>query len=50
MFNIAIKIKREMVQMNSANIQHLIAMVIYMLAVVVIGIYFAKKANKNAES
>ncbi|MBR1969893.1 MAG: sodium/proline symporter [Clostridia bacterium] len=36
--------------MSSANIQHLLAMVIYMLAVVGIGIYFAKKANKNAES
>lgn len=36
--------------MSSANIQHLIAMIVYMLAVVAIGIIFAKKANKNAES
>ncbi len=36
--------------MNSANLQHLIAMVVYMLAVVVIGLYFAKRSNKNAES
>ncbi|MCQ2431001.1 MAG: sodium/proline symporter [Clostridia bacterium] len=36
--------------MTSENIQHLAAMIIYMLAVVCIGIYFAKRANKNAES
>lgn len=36
--------------MSSANFQHLLAMVIYMLAVVGIGIFFAKRANKNAES
>ena len=36
--------------MENANIQHLIAMIIYMAAVVVIGIVFAKKANKDAES
>lgn len=36
--------------MTSENLQHLIAMVIYMLAVIVIGIYFAKRANKNAEA
>ena len=36
--------------MSSVNFQHLIAMVIYMLAVVVIGVYFSKRANKNAES
>ena len=36
--------------MTNANIQHLIAMIIYMVAVVGIGIFFAKKANKNAES
>ncbi len=36
--------------MASANIQYLVAMVIYMLAVVVIGIYFSKRANKNAET
>lgn len=36
--------------MTSENIQHLIAMVIYMAAVIIIGIVFAKRANKNAES
>ena len=36
--------------MNSANLQHLIAMIIYMLAVVGIGIYFSKRANRNASS
>lgn len=36
--------------MTSANVQHLIAMVIYMLAIIVIGVVFAKRANKNAES
>ena len=36
--------------MENANIQHLIAMVIYMAAVVVIGIVFAMRSNKNAES
>ncbi len=36
--------------MTGANLQHLIAMVIYMLATVAIGIFFAKKANKNAEA
>ena len=36
--------------MSNANIQHLIAMIIYMLVVVAIGVFFAKRANKNAES
>ncbi len=36
--------------MSGSNMQHLIAMIIYMLAVVAIGIFFSKKANKNAES
>lgn len=36
--------------MTGENLQHLIAMVIYMLAVIGIGIYFAKRANKNAEA
>ena len=36
--------------MNGENLQHLIAMVVYMLAVVAIGIYFAKRANRNAEA
>lgn len=30
--------------------QHLIAMIVYMTAVVGIGVYFAKRANKNAEA
>lgn len=36
--------------MTSENIQHLIAMIIYMAAVIIIGAVFAKRANKNAES
>lgn len=36
--------------MNSANFQHLLAMVVYMLAVLGIGLYFARRANKNAEA
>lgn len=36
--------------MSGANFQHLIAMIIYMAAVVGIGIFFAKRSNKNAES
>ncbi len=36
--------------MANANIQHIIAMAVYMLAVVAIGVFFSKKANKNAES
>ena len=36
--------------MNAENLQHLIAMIVYMSAVVGIGIYFAKRANKNAEA
>ena len=36
--------------MSSENLQHLIAMIIYMVAVIGIGVYFAKRANKNAES
>ena len=36
--------------MNTENLQHLIAMIVYMAAVVGIGIYFAKRANKNAEA
>ena len=36
--------------MNSANLQHLIAMVVYMAAVVGIGIYFSKRANRDASS
>ena len=36
--------------MTGANIQHLLAMIVYMLAVVGIGIFFSKRANKDAES
>ena len=36
--------------MSSANLQHLVAMVVYMLVVVGIGVFFAKRANKNAEN
>lgn len=36
--------------MNSENLQHLIAMLIYMASVVLIGVYFAKRANRNAEA
>lgn len=36
--------------MSGDNIQHLLAMIVYMLAVIGIGIFFAKRANKNAES
>jgi len=36
--------------MNSANVSHLIAMTIYMLAIIVIGLVFAKRANKNTEA
>jgi sodium/proline symporter len=34
----------------SAQIQHLIAMSVYMLAVILIGIHYAKRANSDAES
>jgi len=36
--------------MNGNSVQHLIAMVIYMIAITVIGVAFAKRANKNAEA
>ncbi|MDD6735556.1 MAG: sodium/proline symporter [Clostridiales bacterium] len=36
--------------MNSNTLQTLIAMVIYMAAVIVIGIFFAKSANKSSEN
>ncbi|MCE5189888.1 MAG: sodium/proline symporter [Eubacteriales bacterium] len=36
--------------MPAANIQHLIAIVAYMAVVIVIGIVFAKRANKNTEA
>lgn len=34
----------------SAEVQHLLAMIIYMGAVIAIGLYFSKRANKNAET
>lgn len=34
----------------SVELQHLIAMIIYMGAVIAIGLYFSKRANKSAES
>lgn len=36
--------------MSSENIQHLIAMIIYMMAVIGIGVYFAQRAHKDAEA
>ncbi len=36
--------------MGSENLQHLVAMIIYMGAVVLIGVYFSKRANRNAEA
>jgi len=36
--------------MSSENIQHLISIVVYMAAVIGIGVFFAKKANKNSEA
>ena len=36
--------------MPAANIQHLIAIVAYMAVVIIIGIVFAKRANKDTES
>ena len=34
----------------SANLQHLLAMIIYMAIIIVIGVYYARRANKNSES
>ncbi len=36
--------------MTNINLQHLVAMILYMLAVVAIGVFFSKKANKNTEA
>lgn len=36
--------------MTTANLQHLYAMCIYMVAVIGIGLYFARRANKDAEA
>ena len=35
--------------MNGNTIQILIAMVLYMAAVILIGVFYAKRANKNSE-
>lgn len=35
--------------MASANLQHLLAMIVYMCAVIAIGLFCAKRANKNTE-
>ena len=37
-------------KMSGANLQHLVAMIVYMAAVIGIGLYFSKRANKNAEA
>jgi len=42
--------REEKRKMNAANIQHLIAMVVYMMVVIAIGVFFARRANKDAES
>ena len=36
--------------MNAANLQHLLAMCLYMAAVIGIGLYFARRANRDAEA
>lgn len=36
--------------MSSETLQHLIAMIVYMLAVLSIGVYFAKRANKDSST
>ena len=36
--------------MNATNLQHLIAMVVYMAAIVGIGLYFSRRANHSAEA
>ncbi len=36
--------------MNASNMQHLLAMCIYMAAVIGIGLYFSRRANKDAEA
>ena len=36
--------------MTEANLQHLLAMVLYMAAVIAIGVVFARRANKDTES
>jgi len=34
----------------SSEMQHLLAMVLYMGAVIAIGLYFSKRANKNSQT
>ena len=36
--------------MSGDNLQHLISMILYMAAVIGIGLYFAKRANRNTEA
>lgn len=36
--------------MDAMNVQHMIAMIVYMLAVIGIGLFYARRANKDAES
>ena len=36
--------------MSAANLQHLLAMCVYMAAVIGIGLYFARRANRDAEA
>ncbi len=50
--NILLKIEKSIqeVPMNGNTIQILIAMIIYMAAVIFIGVYYAKRANKDSDS
>ena len=48
--NLHVSIVKEEFPMDGANLQHLLAMALYMLAVIVIGIVFARRANKDAEA
>ena len=36
--------------MSGSNLQHLAAMIVYMAAVIGIGLYFSKRANKDTEA
>ena len=48
-FLISVKALKGNFLMNSSNLQILIAMIVYMAAVIAIGIVFAKRANKSSE-
>ena len=48
--NLHVSLVKEEFPMDGANLQHLLAMALYMLAVIVIGIVFARRANKDAEA